>query len=333
MTNEFSNLTGSASAAAAMVLVGSSVAAASTLSAYPIASGQGLRYLLASVLLLALAKGRLPRPTRAQAARLVALAATGLAGFNALLIAATRETDAATVGVIVGCVPVLLALLGPVLEHRRCTRPVLAASLIVTAGAAIVQWGDGRISWLGLILALGALACEAAFTLLAAPLLGTLGPRAVSTYACLLATPILLAGGLALDPKALLERPSPSEAAALVFLAALVTGVGFVLWYSAVQRLSVERAGLFAGLVPVAALVSAAAIGASELTLPRVLGALTVGLGIVAGIAAQGRRPASVFSVGRRSTTRSSTEASALSSPRKRTVKLAILDPRATVSR
>jgi drug/metabolite transporter (DMT)-like permease len=290
MRNELRNFTGSASAAAAMVLVGSSVAAASALGDYPIAFGQAMRYGLASLLLLTLGRARLPRPTRAQAARLVGLAASGLAGFNALLIAATRETDAATVGVIVGCVPVVLALLGPALEHRQCSRQVIAAALVVTAGAATVQWSAGRLSWLGLILALGALACEAAFTLLAVPLLVTLGPRVVSTYACVVATPILLAAGLVLDPGAALERPSLTEAAALVFLAALVTAAGFILWYSAVQRLSVERAGLFAGLVPVAALVSAAAIGASDLTLPRVLGALTVGLGIVAGIPARGGR-------------------------------------------
>src|SRR5215218_9060766 len=112
-------LVGSGAAAAAMVLVGSSVAAANALVAYPIAGGQALRYGLAGGLLAALARGRLPRLTAAQAGRLVALAASGLAGFNAFLIAAVREADAATVGVIVGSVPVVLALAGPLIDRRR----------------------------------------------------------------------------------------------------------------------------------------------------------------------------------------------------------------------
>jgi drug/metabolite transporter (DMT)-like permease len=281
-------LTGSASAAGAMILVGSSVAAASALADYPIAGGQAARYGLASLLLLALSGLRLTRITRAQAGRLLALAASGLAGFNVLLIAAVRESDAATVGVIVGSVPVVLALAGPILEGRALSRTVVAGAAVVTAGAAAVQWSGDGLSVLGLAFALGALACEAAFSLLAVPLLATLGPRAVSTYACLLATPMLILAGLVLDPQALLELPSVSEASALLYLAALVTAAGFVLWYSAVHRLGVERAGLFAGLIPVAALGSAAAIGASALTPLRVVGALVVGIGVTVGMASRG---------------------------------------------
>lgn len=240
-----------------------------------------------SLLLLALPGLGLPRITRAQAGRLLALATSGLAGFNVLLIAAVREADAATVGVIVGGVPVVLAFVGPALKRRALSRPVVAAAVIVAAGAAAVQWSGGRLSALGLALALGALACEAAFSLLAVPLLATLGPRAVSTYACLLATPMLFLAGPVLNPGAVLALPTVAEASALLDQAALVTAAGFVLWYSAVHRLGAERAGLFAGLIPVAALASAAAIGASELTPLRLLGTLVVGTGVTVGVASR----------------------------------------------
>ena len=71
---------------------------------------------------------------------------------------------------------------------------MLVAGVVVSVGAAGVQWADGGITWLGLGLALGALACEAAFSLLAAPHLERLGPLAVSAYACLFALPLLAAG-------------------------------------------------------------------------------------------------------------------------------------------
>jgi drug/metabolite transporter (DMT)-like permease len=141
------------------------------------------------------------------------------------------------------------------------------------------------MSLVGLGLSLGALACEAAFTLLAVPVLASLGPRAVSVYACLFAVPMLLVCGIVVDGAGAVPVPSVEEAAALVYLAALVSAAGFVLWYSGVERLGAERAGLFAGLLPVSALLSSAALGASEVTPLRLAGALVVGLGVAAGIA------------------------------------------------
>jgi drug/metabolite transporter (DMT)-like permease len=192
-------LIGSLQASAAMLAVGSSVAAATVFVAYPIAGGQALRYGLAGALLVAFAAGRLPRLTPRQAARLLILAATGLAGFNAFLIAAVREADAGSVGVIVGCVPIVLALAGPLLGRRAIRPRVLAAAIVVSVGAAAVQWAGGSMSLAGILLSLGALACEAAFTLLAVPLIASLGARSVSAYACLLAVPLLLVLGFAID--------------------------------------------------------------------------------------------------------------------------------------
>ena len=283
-------LPGYAAATAAMVFVGSSVAAASTIADYPIAGGQAVRYLLAGVILVALARGSLPRITRSQAGMLLALAATGLAGFNAFLIAAVREADAASVGVIVGCVPVALALAGPLLEGRPLELRVVGAAVVVAAGAGAVQWAGGTMSLAGLALSLGALACEAAFSLLAVPMLASLGPRAVSAYACLFAVPLLVFPGLALNGRAALPLPSIAEAIALGYLAAVVTALAFVLWYFSIERLGVERAGLFAGVLPVSALLSAASIGASDVTPLRLLGAVAVGAGVTAGL--MSRRPA-----------------------------------------
>jgi hypothetical protein len=74
----------------------------------------------------------------------------------------------------------------------------------------------------------------------------------------------------------------------------VVTTIGFVAWYSGVARLGVERAGLFAGLIPVAALASVAVVGASEISGTKLAGSLVVGAGIVLGLGGPGRpRPAS----------------------------------------
>ena len=277
-------LRGSLLATLALALVGSLVAASDVVESYPFAEGQFVRYLLAGGVLLALARGRLPRLGRQEALGLAALAATGLVLFNVFVIEGVRETDPATVGVIVGCVPVVLAFAGPLQGGRRVRPRVVLAAVVVAAGAAGVQSVDGGLTGAGLALALGALACEAAFSLLAAPHLERLGPLAVSAYACLFALPMLAAWSVVSGPE--LSAPSGDEAAALVYLGVAVTTGGFVSWYSAVRELGVERAGLFSGVLPVSALACSALLGLAEVTPERLAAVAVVAAGITVGVRA-----------------------------------------------
>ena len=169
-------LRGGLAATGAFVAVGSLVAASDVIDGYPFPAGQTVRYLIASAFFLLLAGRRLTWPTGREALWLIGLAATGLVLFNAFVVGGVREGDPATVGVIIGCVPVVLAIAGPLLAGRRPLLGVVGAAVLVAAGAAIVQYAGGELSGLGLLFALGALACEAAFSLLAVPVLGP--PRA-----------------------------------------------------------------------------------------------------------------------------------------------------------
>ena len=285
-------LRGSLLAATALALVGSLVAAADLVEGYPLAAGQALRYAAAGLALLAIAGGRLPRLRPRELIGLIALAATGLVLFNLFVIEGVRETDPATIGVIIGCVPVVLAFAGPALERRSVSGRVVAAALVVALGAAGVQWAGGGISGSGLLLALGALACEAAFSLLAVPHLARLGALAVSTYACLFAVPLLAAWSLIADG-ATLPLPDAEQGAALAYLALGVTTFGFTFWYSAVGLLGVERAGLFSGVLPISALLVSAALGVAEVTPERLLAVAVVACGVTLGVrSARERVPA-----------------------------------------
>lgn len=268
-----------------MTALGSSFAVLDGLHDYPQAGGQALRYALAALLLLGVARGRLARPTRRQLVRLALLAATGLVAFNLLVLAAERSMDPGSVGVIVGTVPVLLAIFGPLQAGRRPQRRLIVAGVVVAGGAALVQGLGGSFSVAGLAAALGTLGCEAAFSLLAAPLLTTLGPLTVSTISVLLAIPMLVAIALVADgPSGAFTVPTLAEAWRLAWLAVVVTAIAFLLWYSAIRRLGVERTGLFVGVLPIAALLSAAALGDSSLSTGRVLGVLAVAFGIAGGL-------------------------------------------------
>lgn len=274
---------GSLSAAGALAAVGSLVAAADVIADYPFAAGQAIRYALGAALLLALLGVRLPRLTLRELVLAVSLAATGLVLFNACIIGAVKEGDPGTVGVIVGSVPVVLAIAAPLLDGRRPSPRLVGAGAIVALGAAGVEQAGGQLSGRGALLALGALACEACFSLIAAPLLRRISPLAVSAYACLLAVPMLVVWSLAADGPSL-PAPAADQAAALAYLGSVVTVGGFVLWYGAITVLGVERAGLFSGLLPISALVCSAAIGAAQITPGRLAAGVVVALGISLGM-------------------------------------------------
>src|SRR5205807_34676 len=87
----------------------------------------------------------------------------------------------ATAMVCVGgaCVPAVLAVIGPLLEGSRPEAKAIAAALVVTCGAGLVQ-GLGRADATGVAWAVVVFGCEAAFTLLAIPVLTRHGPWGVS---------------------------------------------------------------------------------------------------------------------------------------------------------
>ncbi|MFS0695947.1 DMT family transporter [Streptomyces nitrosporeus] len=275
-----------AGAAAAMLLVGTSTAVSATIADYPVLGGQALRYALAAAILLAVVRHqRLPRArlTPRDVLLLVALAVTGLAGFNIFLVEATRHASPAVIGTVVGAVPVVLALVGPLTERRRPAARTVGAAAVVTLGAA-VSAGLGGGSPHGVLLSLGALTGEVAFSLLAIPLLPRLGPLRVAAYPAALSVPLLLAASTALDGTSALRLPTPTEAAAFGYLGVLVTATAFFLWYDALRRLGAGRAGLFAGLVPVGALLTTAALGLGEVGPADVVGALLVAAGVALGL-------------------------------------------------
>ena len=275
----------------AMTILGASVAVSREVVDLPVFSAQAVRYSVAATILAVLAS-RQPRVARVDlgaasmpgwrlAARLALLAATGLVLFNVVVLAALRRADPEVLGSVIGCTPLALAAAGPLQQRRRPEPGLLRAAAIVVLGAAIVQ-GTGRTSVSGLLLALAALACEAAFSLVAAPLLPRLGAVRVSAAACAMSIPMLLVAAVVAGER--WRAPSASEIAALGYLAVFLTAGAFVIWYTGVGHLGVERAGLFAGVVPVASLAAAAMLDAAVPGPGPVVGVLLVAAGIALGL-------------------------------------------------
>jgi drug/metabolite transporter (DMT)-like permease len=134
-----------------------------------------------------------------------------------------------------------------------------------------------------------ALACEACFSLLALPLLPKLGPIRVS--ASTVAVPMLLLVGVVADGGGVLRMPTAAEAIALLYLGTIISAGAFLLWYGALPRLGADRAGLFAGVLPVGAIVTTALLGLGVPTLAELAGVALVIAGLLVGLAPGDPRP------------------------------------------
>ncbi|GAA3337193.1 DMT family transporter [Amorphoplanes nipponensis] len=275
-----------AAGSAAMTCVGGSVAVSAEIAGAPLFTVQSLRYALACLLLLGLAALTRYRPVRPRGAEwlwLTGIAATGLVLFNLALVQGARHAEPAVLGVAVACVPVLLAAIGPLLEGRGPAPSVLAGAVVVTAGAGLVQ-GVGRADGAGLAWAAVAFGCEAAFTLLAVPVLGRHGPVGVSVHTTWLAAAMLAVLGVLHEGPAAALRLTGPDLLAGAYLAVAVTAVAFVLWYACVSRIGAGRAGLLTGIAPIAAALAGVALGGPA---PRPLvwvGIAVVALGLAVGL-------------------------------------------------
>ncbi len=292
---------GAGLAGGSVLLIGGSVAASSLLAGYPVLGGQAVRYLAAGLLLAAwtrLQRKPLPRPAGREWAWLAALAAIGLAGCSVLMIQATRVADPASVGVIIGAAPLVIIIIAAITARRRPTRQVLFAAAVVTAGSAAAQLGGAAgPTWSpsGLLWSAGALGGVVGSSLLAAPLLARLGAVAVTVYACGLAGILLLAAAAVVyvaGGPPILRIPTATQLASLVYLTIAVTALVFVAWYGAMERLGVDRTGLFNGLIPVTSLAAVTLTGTGSITPLRLLGALAVLAGVLLGLSRARQVPA-----------------------------------------
>lgn len=279
-----SRTVGLASGLVAVVVIGSSVPVSAGLLDYPPLAGQAARYVVAGLVLMTLARltgAQLTRPRGREWLRVVAMAATGMAGFNLFLFAALDRADPSAVAVVVGIMPVVVAVAAPLARRERPAASLVGAAAIAVAGAAIVE-GAGTASLVGLLAAGGAMVGEATFTIILGPLVDRIGAWSAACWACLAAASLVGIAHVAVGGG--VPTPTGGEIIALAYMAAVVTAVGFVAFFTAVKRLGAETAGLLSGLIPVAALLVSAALGRDELTAPKVLGVALVGAAVTLGV-------------------------------------------------
>jgi drug/metabolite transporter (DMT)-like permease len=214
------------------------------------------RFVLATVLLLALVRlrgRRLPLPARGDLPLVLALGLTGIAGYQAFFLIGLVRTPASDGAILVpGLIPVFTTLLAWRIFGARPTRRVVLGFAVALVGLVIVVDPAGAVSssrLTGDVILVGAAVCWAVYTILGRAATTRFDPLVATTYAS-------AAGALMLAPFSVtglgtLVHAGAAAWLAILYLAPLGTVLAFVLYYDSVRALGASRAAAFTLLVPV----------------------------------------------------------------------------------
>ncbi len=192
--------------------------------------------------------------------------------FSVCMLYGVSMTSAVSAGVILASIPAVVALLSRVFLGERMNPRILAAITLGVAGIALLAASRApqdlaqapSRAWLGNLLIVGAVLCEASYAVIGKSLTGVMAPRRITAiinlWGLALATPLGAWAAWHFDFQAV----TPSLWALLVFygLAASVWTVW--LWMTGLRQVPASRAGVFTVMLPVSAtLVGVVALGAT----------------------------------------------------------------------
>jgi drug/metabolite transporter (DMT)-like permease len=197
---------------------------------------------------------------------------------------AVKLTTATTVALILGSTPIFAALIARAAGLERLSRIFWVASIVSFGGVALVAAGSGGgVSGdvVGDVLAVGAAATWAAYSVIVAPLMRGYSPYQISAVVLFVGwVPLAATGGSQLasqDWGAVGWLDWVCLAYALLGPLVLTN----VLWFRAIDRVGPSRATLFANLQPFVAAIFALAILSEKITPLQILGGVAIGAGIL----------------------------------------------------
>jgi drug/metabolite transporter (DMT)-like permease len=193
--------------------------------------------------------------------------------FSIFMLFGVALTSAVAAGVIMAAIPAAVALLSRMFLGERVAIRVAAgigcamagiALLSLTRGGAPMPSGAGTTSWLGNLLLLGAVLCEASYVVIGKQLTAKVSARRISALVNLwglaLVTPLGAWVALSFDFTAV-----PTGLwALLVFYALAASMVTVWLWMTGLRHVPAASAGVFTVMLP----ISAAAVGIFVLAEP-----------------------------------------------------------------
>lgn len=250
------------------------------------------RFLVASGLLLLLAwrvEGGLPKLTRPQLHATFALGATGIFLYNICFFSALARMPAGRTALFVALNPIVTALaLALLFGERLGARKWLGIAIAFVGAAIVITRGDlagaahdlSQSVGVGELFMLCAVCAWAAYTIIGRHALKGLSPIAATTYASLWGLLLLTCGSLFEIRDVDWSHFTWPVLAAIVYLGAFGTVIGFVWYYEGVKSIGPARTAVFNNLVPVFGISLSSLLLGEPVLVSMVVGGLLVIAGV-----------------------------------------------------
>jgi drug/metabolite transporter (DMT)-like permease len=221
-----------------------------------------VRLLIASAVFLALlALTARTRPTRREWLQLAGLGLYGQFLYQLFFLNGMSRTSVANASLIIGLVPMVVALTNAALGLERLSRAYWIGIVLSVIGMYFVVGLDAGLSASSLVgdaLTFGAVLAWSAYTMAARPLLARHSPIVVTGWSMAIGTlfylPYALPDMLAVD----WPRVSAGAWIGTSLSALLALNLSYILWNTAVQRIGSSQTAIYSNLIPVAAVGTAA---------------------------------------------------------------------------
>jgi drug/metabolite transporter (DMT)-like permease len=254
------------------------------------------RFALGAALLLALVAVR-RRPlwaTRGDAARLALAGFIGVFVHQLLQSYALTLTTAVRTGWLIGLIPIWSALLAALFLRERFGVMKVAGLALGCAGALLVvtrgRFASGMLALpttRGDLLVLASTLNWAVYTLIGRDVIGRLGSLRATAGSMLLGWLMLVPLFVRAGGWREYAHLTPVGAGAVLFLGLGCSGLAYLLWYGALERIEMTRVAAFLYLEPLVTLGAARALLGEEIGWMTAIG----GLLVLAGVALVQRAP------------------------------------------
>ena len=188
--------------------------------------------------------------------------------FSLCLLSGMAHTTATAAGVLLSTLPAAVALLSWLVLREKLSRRVVAAIVLAVGGVTLLQFAkaDGASvassSWLGNLLILGAVFCEATYVIIGKRLAATRTPLRVSALINLWGLALITPFGLWQLQRVDLGALSSATWALLAFYSIAASLIAVWLWMTGLKHVPANQAGVFTVALPItAALVGVVAFG------------------------------------------------------------------------
>jgi drug/metabolite transporter (DMT)-like permease len=261
-----------------------------SLAAIPPVAGSGFRFILAGVLLYAMAAAlRVDVRRKAPPLHLVVVLAVTMFGINyALTYLAETHLASGLVAVLFGTLPFFVFGFAHFMVGERATRATILGAVLALAGVVVISAVGGLNGSLWYVAAALVASASSAYANVYLKRYADAEPFATLPPAMLLAGFGLTAWGLVFEHVDVARAVAPSSLAALFYLAACGSALAFYLNHWLLQRISSGAMGLSALMIPVIA-VSVGIVFGGESFAPRdIVGALLVIAGVTLSLVQPG---------------------------------------------